>query len=743
MNQKNRRNLIFAAILIGLTIVLLPFCFRSSKIIYDYALDSEIAVECNDTNESFATGSYTLSPGVYRVALETQNLPEDCMIAVTALCDTDRANFKSFKSNTAVLFQHQSFLDYEFYALDSVPGVHLQVDVYNGNVELIRALTIHKTNLGAIMLLAISYVVLAVIFLLFKLREGILACTISKSRQIAIGVVFVSTVISLFPYLNDYFSIGADSFFHLVRIESLKETILHGNQFPIRISDYWLYGHGYMDATFYGDLLLYIPAIMRIMGFPLGFAAKAYVVFVVIAMAFVTFHCIYRCTQNDYAAMIGSAAFLISPYLFHNIYNRGAVGEYTAMIFLPLVFTAIFLLYTEDVKSAEYKKYKWYLVVGMTLILQNHLITCEMTVALLAVFAVCEFKKTFRKETFLQLVQAALIVILVNCYFWLPLLHSMVTERFIFHTLSQQHLINGVQFAEFFQITSYKGAAQTGMYHAEALQPGFALLIALFVFAVTARKSEKTTLYVYCKKFFVTLVILMVLCTRYFPWNYVNKIPGVAFLANAIQFPYRILSPIVVLGAFFLGFMYLWMAEKFDRTKQMLFGGILLLTIFLPAVFQVNDIAYVTPPVRVYSGENIGSIFVSNAEYLLEGSTAELYKSHLPIAGDGVDYFDYEKKGTEVSMYVENSSEQDSYVDLPLIGYKGYVVNDPLSISEERGYNMDLRISIPANYTGELQVRYKERSLYLAADAVSLISILGVGNYLLFFGKRRNEDAAE
>ena len=88
--------------------------------------------------------------------------------------------------------------------------------------------------------------------------------------------------------------LGADGSFHLLRIEGLKETLLSGEQFPVRVQENWLYGHGYAVSSFYGDLPLLFPVLLRLIGFSLMDAYKLFVLAVLAGTAIIAYISFYR-----------------------------------------------------------------------------------------------------------------------------------------------------------------------------------------------------------------------------------------------------------------------------------------------------------------------------------------------------------------------------------------------------------------------------------------------------------------
>ncbi|MDE6641283.1 MAG: hypothetical protein K2K63_12220 [Acetatifactor sp.] len=658
MKGKINKYSILLLVMTVLSLVLLVKCFGKEELVFSN--DSEQMTE--------------LVPGVYRVYVRGTELPEGGMLGVTLTCSS--SSYKALRGNMIAVFAGQEETDFEVYVLDTLKDARLEYNFINADAGSVPEVSVCRTSIGARLLLCLLLLGGGIICGMMRFRDRILSGKISGSGQIAFWSLTAGIFIAFLPYLSDYFIMGSDTSFHLLRIENLKEMLLHGNHFPIRVQDYWLYDNGYMTSGFYSDFFLLFPAVLRIIGFPLGFVWKVTIFLTLVLHAVIAFHCLHKCTGNNYAALLGSLCTLLSPYNLHNMYSRGALGEYMAMAFLPLMIAGMFLLYTKDTASSEYKSYKWYVIIGLSAVLQCHLITCEMSVIMVIVFCLIYFKKTFRRETLVQLVQAAGIILPVNCFFWLPMLHMMGNDNFAFNAMATESIQSkGIALAHLLQLTTNKGGAQIGMYNAEALQPGAALLFALLLFALYGFRSEKDACRSYCLRFFAWVGVLLILSTKYFPWDVLKVIPGLNFLTTAIRFPYRLLSPVIMFGGFFLAFFYLWAEKRIPGWIRKGCVAFLVALCMIPAIYQANDIAFHSEAVRLYSVENSGTISVIHGEYLLEGSGPENYYYHGPMA-------------------------------------------------DEIGTHSDLRITVPGGYSGDAAIRYKAMPLYLAADFISLISIL-------------------
>ncbi|MCR4610530.1 MAG: hypothetical protein K5644_01395, partial [Lachnospiraceae bacterium] len=84
--------------------------------------------------------------------------------------------------------------------------------------------------------------------------------------------------------------LGQDLGFHLNRIEGIV-TELKAGHFPVKMESNWMNGYGYPAPIYYGDVLLYIPAILRLMGIGVVTSYKIFVFLITFATALLTYLC--------------------------------------------------------------------------------------------------------------------------------------------------------------------------------------------------------------------------------------------------------------------------------------------------------------------------------------------------------------------------------------------------------------------------------------------------------------------
>lgn len=703
-------------------------CFRRESLVQSVTGSEllENAVQSEHKTETQGN-SLRLRPGVYSIRVKTALMPGQSMFVEL---QSQGGCFGALRGNGVTIFSGDDQMEFYVYVLNTLPEAFLRCDFYGVGLEGLEELQLVWTNKGNCILFFLALVLFCGVDFLVEYRRRILAGVVSQQQQVVFWTLLFGVLLAYFPYLTDYFSLGADTLFHLTRVTELANTLKQGADFPIRIQSGWIYDHGYAVSLFYGDLFLFFPAVLMLLGFPLMTAYKLFVLAMIGATALIAYHSFYKCVRDRYAALFGSMLYLLMPYHIFNLYGRSAVGECLAMVFLPLVCCGMYLLYMENTESVGYKRHKWYLVLGMSAILQSHLISTEMTAFFMAVVCVIFWRKTFRRETFLQLLEATGITLLVNMWFWLPMLFMLQADVYHLQEITSEAVQDrGLLFAALWQMLPNKGSAQTGMMDCEPVQLGggtIMLLVIYLLWQFRFKKGDKI-----CSFFAVMSLVTLMMSTRYLPWDKLMKAPLIGPMVSSLQFPSRWMALANVFAAIF--------GAVFFRRAMENGGELVKAAVYIAAalslgsaVYHVGSIAYESNPVFLYAAENMGTNGVGNGEYLLEEAppfALDMYY-HKPVAEEGLEWSDYEQRGTRISLRVENKVGEACFLELPLMGYQGYVVKSNVpwdaeqpQIAEQVGTHGDLRIRVPAGFCGDISVSYEGFGIFHIAEAASLASI--------------------
>ena len=346
--------------------------FTQDDLVYD---SGEPGFYIDTTGGRITTPEFTLPKGMYTVTIQYEYEGP----AIMNVSYTDGRMVPELSGDIQTRSSGMSTCDFKVRYGNRPMQVNgrLRGDAWEGCYLLVRGITITDSPVALInflfqvvvMILALDLLLLLVLYhtRLTQNREKW-----REAKQLALLILFGSI-----PLFIDYIPWGAhDISFHLMRIEGIREGLQSG-MFPVRIQPGWLNGHGYAVSVFYGDLFLYIPAILRMFGISIQTCYQLYVLLVNAATVLISYFCFSRMSDKR-TGMFCAALYSLNIYRLTCLYNRAAVGEYTAMIFLPLLLYGFWNVYTMDEESEEHRNSWLTIALGFTGLVLTHMITCEI-----------------------------------------------------------------------------------------------------------------------------------------------------------------------------------------------------------------------------------------------------------------------------------------------------------------------------------------------------------------------------
>lgn len=617
----------------------------------------------------------------------------------------------------------------------------------NGGDEAmnLESLQITSTHADSRIFLFLVLLVSGLIDGLFVLHWYDCRYSISLEKKLvwsALGAAFLFVSV---PCLIDYNLWGDDWGFHLLRVEGLISGLQDG-QFPVRIQGNWLRSYGYAVSVFYSDLFMVIPALFRVIGFTVSTSYRMFLAVINLATLIIAYQCFRRVMGSRSVGAAVAILYTLSAYRMHNVYMRAAVGEVLAMVFLPLVFYGFYRIFTEDYRRKSYRKNWLLLTLALTGIIQSHVLTCEMLAFCILLVCIVLLKRVFVKETFLELCKTVGATLLLNLWYLLPFADYLINGKFNVGHLETMIIKNpqrwGIYPAHtlflFYGGGTRGGVEVFGMEWTGAFSLGVALM-AVFIlwlyleFTGDMRRSSFAGKGLGRLMFGYTM-LFFVLSSCYFPWQALQDQGGIwETLITSLQFPYRFLAIGCLTGSVLAGELILYIRENgrwFSHRQVMVFlVGIALFFNMYQIDNQLNTRGFA----RVYNKQSMGTIYVSNGEYLPYEADIDLMQQDKVIAGEGVTVKGFEKGQYTLHMDVgvENGGEE-SYVELPILYYKGYTAEDidtGEELSVEAGGNSVVRVLIPAGYDGEFHVQFTESRLWRISEVVSLLTAMGCMGY--------------
>lgn len=676
----------------------------------------------------------TLRPGVYRLRLVLEaNDNEVSSFEIKSYSD----KFRNLLANPVNIYGGAGEQTCQFYVCGAEKNAAITVNYGGGEPLLIKEVQLVRTNGGSRILICLT---LAGAFLVNMLV--MLFCYMKKypvpfdRKLVWFGIPALAVLASL-PLFVDYMIIGADSIFHWMRIEALAQSIAQGN-IPARIEALWLYGHGYANSIFYCDTFLTLPALMRLIGFDMPVAYGTYVFAVNLATAVIAYGCFRGCFQDSRIGMIGSMLYTLAPYRIYNIYNRAAVGEYTAMTFLPLLAYGFYLIFTGDVDEKDYKRCWLLPALGFSGIIQSHVLSCEIAGGFTLLLCLILIKKVLRRQTFLELVKVVMGTIAFSLWYLVPFLDMTVSGQYVFARNSGNLIQNrGILPANIFYTMQSAGSNsrfhEKGLLETEPISLGIAVLFGVAAFWLVRgmlRGKQDRQDRAALTAFFIG-VFALIASTSYFPWNAIqswNRVTGM--LVPMLQFPTRLTLVAVICMTFVACAGAATILKRGERFWQNVFLVILCGSALVFSLYQTNDTLMKKGGLlRLYTAEAMGHSGILGGEYLPEGVVRNFgYDSATP--SEGVEVLSFEKKNLDtVTRLKVEPGEGERWLELPMLMYKGYRAQDAETgerFEVQAGENQMVRVSLPGGYAGTLHVWYAGMWYWRAAELVSLAALVTV-----------------
>lgn len=704
-------------------------------------------------DENYMAGWYDVVPdmflrkGYYQYNLKYESDAEECAVWLYAYLDYDNANIEyppvtGFGSGAGTISE-EVWINADINAV-----LHFN---YSGTGSVaITYFSIFETPIAARMRLFTTIVVLLLANFLVAVYCYQKKHAVSVRGKYILVILVLTSIFASYPLFVDYAIEGHDLYFHITRIEGIKEGLMSG-QFPVRINPTFYNGYGYANPIFYGEAFLYLPAIMRMAGFSLENCYNIYALSINILTCFGSYYCFQKMFRSSEVALVSAVIYTMAPYRLTDVYLRSALGEYTALAFLPFVAYGVYRIYTENTGE---RKYWWSflpLVVGMTGIIQSHILTCEMVSVILLIICILLLKRTLQKKRFLSLLKAVLVTISVNLWFLVPFVdYALTQDVMIFDSDKDGSLVQstGLFFTQLISLFQKYTVSATlpsdnGITHEMPLTLGMPLILGLVLCVVMICVCEQADKREKQQAAFLTVIttLLIWMTTIYFPWDKIStEVPLLKSTIFSIQYVWRFLGPATLMAVILTGYGLLMLRIKEGKHVSTTVGLLLCVLVVLSGIQFMQECVYEKEPVRIKSAQYIDTADAAmGAEYLPVNADSNIMRTYfMPVSSNG-EIEAYIKESTNVSFNVV-SAEENCFVMLPLLNYKGFTVTSTDgSITNENlsmGDTAYVCIDIPEGFTGEITVRYREAWYWRLAEAVSVLS-MAIIIVMYFRDKRR------
>jgi hypothetical protein len=517
------------------------------------------------------------------------------------------------------------------------------------------------------------------------------------------------------------------------RIEGLAQGLKRGG-FPVRMNTFFMDGYGYPTEIFYGGALLYIPAVFRLIGFSVVSSYKLYVFVINLITAISSYVCGKGVFKSEKTAVIVSAAYTVSSYRMVDIWTRSAVGEFTALAFLPVIALSIWNIYTQNVADKNYNRNSLILAGGMLGLLLSHILSTEMAVFVIAVIFVAFIKKSIRKETLLVYVKAIIIFLLAGASFIVSFVdYYMHVDLKIKEQGTHFIQSEGAYISDYFAF--FKNVlGNSGDILSDRMQfsPG-AVLITGFLIAnyllIMGKMSRKG------KVFITGAWMTLFLSSNVFPWNQFAASSSLGNMLSAIQFPWRYLGVANIFLALLLGEIVEYFIAQGVNASKLYYvvgtGTFLAACLFISSFSEgMSQQRYIdAAELHQYPGGEYST--TNGGEYKISGTNVDKIDDVIHVS-DGEASLLMEDG---LNMRLNASMNANGYVLLPRFNYPNYIATDKFGnkLAITNGDNNRIMIVFPEIYEGEVQVEYKIPWYWMVADMISLLTAIFFCVYCIIF----------
>jgi uncharacterized membrane protein len=356
---------------------------------------------------------------------------------------------------------------------------------------------------------------------------------------------------------SGFFPIHDDT--QVVRVQQMAQALKDG-QFPVRWVGDLGYGFGYPIYNFYAPLAYYVGAIFNLIGFDVLMATKLmFLVGILLSGIFMYF--LAREFWGDLGGVISGLFYVYAPYHAVDVYVRGAVGEFWALAFLPLIFLGLYQLF----------KGKWWGVIvgalGFAGVILSHNLTAMMTIPFLFLLILVLIIFSKNKKLFtINLLLFTILALGISAFYWLPALREMNLTK-VFGQIG-----GGADFRDHFVYPDQLWASPWGFGgSAPGRLDGMSFMIGklhILMVVVSLFSLSRIILFAFC-----FLLFAIFLTTQYsrFLWEF---IPVMVF----IQYPWRFLVFTAFAASFMAGAVMLWFKKNLRLSW---IGGVIIILALL------------------------------------------------------------------------------------------------------------------------------------------------------------------
>ncbi len=513
-----------------------------------------------------------------------------------------------------------------------------------------------------------------------------------KKNFFIILFIILSSIPAIFNLLNSGFPLTDDGNWMIIRFSAFYSALSAG-EFPVRFLGQLNNGYGYPVANFLYPLFMYLGSPIHLMGVGLVETIKIILILSIVLSGVFAFYWLKK-YFDSISALVGSIVYIYFPYHMYDVYKRGSVGEVLALAVFP------FLLWQIKRKSILG------ISIGVSLLILAH-----NTLAILFLLVIIPYtliENISVKDSYKVLskyIFSAVLGLGLSSFFWIPAVFDL-----------QYTVFSSIKISDY------------GNYFADINLIGIFSIAIIFTAILLYVKRKIKILGNKSVLFFICLSIIAIfisLPVSNLLWSFLP--------VSFIQFPFRILSILIISIAFLAAFI----VSQFKKNIQ------IILAILISGIFILSAI----PFINVTTYQNYPDSFYSTNQ-----DTTTVKNEYMPIWVRNLGNYNPQKvenistkeqveilKNKPNQIIFKIINEKVAKIRVNTIYFPGWEAvingrNTEISYLDGNGLII-LNLDPGENY---VVVSFKETMLRIIANLISFISGGLLLVYLLFIIKRYN-----
>ena len=334
------------------------------------------------------------------------------------------------------------------------------------------------------------------------------------------------------PLLQKGMFVSDDGEWMIIRFSAFHQALRDG-QFPVRWLGRLNHEYGYPVANFLYPGFMYLAEVPKVLGF--GFVDSIKIILGLSLLSSGVFTYLWlKKIFSDWPALLGALFYLYAPYHLWDVYKRGSVGEILALAVVPFVFWMM-------------ERGKWVLSsLGIGLLILSHNTLAVLFFPIIVIYAL--LRKSF---TTYSLLLTIIFGLGLSAVFWIPAIFDL-------------------RYTQFFQtkISDYKD------FFANPSLLGWPIIIIFFLSVFSLISHNHTDNQRRISSFFLVIGLVTAFLSLSQSSLFWQLIP-----TNFIQFPFRLLSIVILSGAYLLSWILCQVSGKKRWLAIIVFGGIIIISV--------------------------------------------------------------------------------------------------------------------------------------------------------------------